>query len=73
MQEVRQIYREHGWPDDFRRDECRRVLREWNRTIDERMAQPGNRLREVTRKPPGQDDSLNDAEFEKDSEDEGNG
>lgn len=57
MQEVRQIYREHGWPDDFRRDGCHRVLQEWNRIIDERMAQPGNRLREITRQPSGQDDS----------------
>ena len=63
MQEVRQIYRDHGWPDDFRRDECREVLREWNRTIDERLAQPGHRLHEITRQPPGQNDTQNDASF----------
>ncbi|KAB5583470.1 hypothetical protein GE09DRAFT_302667 [Coniochaeta sp. 2T2.1] len=27
--EVREIYREHGWPDAFRQDECRRALIEW--------------------------------------------
>ncbi|KAJ9134787.1 hypothetical protein NKR23_g9972 [Pleurostoma richardsiae] len=25
------IYKEHGWPHDFRRDECRRALLEWKR------------------------------------------
>ncbi|KAI1779299.1 hypothetical protein F4818DRAFT_246224 [Hypoxylon cercidicola] len=25
------IYKEHGWPHDFKRDECRRALLEWKR------------------------------------------
>ncbi|PMD40584.1 hypothetical protein L207DRAFT_633572 [Hyaloscypha variabilis F] len=28
--EVRAIYRAHGWPDSFRRDECRKALIEWD-------------------------------------------
>ncbi|KAM7220380.1 hypothetical protein V8F06_004159 [Rhypophila decipiens] len=27
--EIRQIYREQGWPDSFRKDECRVALKEW--------------------------------------------
>ncbi|KAM7199942.1 hypothetical protein V8F33_004116 [Rhypophila sp. PSN 637] len=27
--EIRQIYREHGWPDNLRKDECRVALKEW--------------------------------------------
>ncbi|KAI5202618.1 hypothetical protein E4T39_04705 [Aureobasidium subglaciale] len=54
--EVRQIYRDHGWPNDFRREECRDTLREWNRTIGNRLSQPGNNLREITRQPPGPHD-----------------
>ncbi|KAI4853926.1 hypothetical protein E4T44_00545 [Aureobasidium sp. EXF-8845] len=34
VQEVRQIYRDHGWPDDFRREECREALRKWDATIE---------------------------------------
>jgi hypothetical protein len=28
-QEVREIYRQHGWPDAFRQDECCEALKEW--------------------------------------------
>ncbi|KAH8694322.1 hypothetical protein BGW36DRAFT_384747 [Talaromyces proteolyticus] len=51
--EVRQIYRDHGWPDNFRRRECRDALQEWHRTIKDRMAEPGNNLHEINRQPPG--------------------
>jgi len=27
--EIRDIYRAHGWPDDFRREECKQALFEW--------------------------------------------
>ncbi|CAD0111528.1 unnamed protein product, partial [Aureobasidium uvarum] len=47
------VYRDHGWPDDFRRKECRDALRGWNRTINDRLSQPGNNLLEITRQPPG--------------------
>lgn len=30
--EVRDIYRAHGWPDEFRREECRQALLEWDET-----------------------------------------
>jgi hypothetical protein len=52
VQEVRQIYRDHGWPDNFRREGCRNALREWNRTIDQRLSQSGHNLHEITREPP---------------------
>ncbi|KAG9643569.1 hypothetical protein KCU64_g11713, partial [Aureobasidium melanogenum] len=45
--EVRQIHRDHGWPDNFRREECHNALREWNRTIQDRLSQPGNKLHEI--------------------------
>jgi hypothetical protein len=66
VQEVRQIYRDHGWPHNFRREECRDALREWNRTIGERLSQPGHDLHEITRKPPGPHDTQNDANPEDD-------
>ncbi|KUI67450.1 hypothetical protein VM1G_02902 [Cytospora mali] len=28
-EEVRDIYRTHGWPDNFRREDCRKALAEW--------------------------------------------
>jgi hypothetical protein len=28
-QEIRDIYRQHGWPNSFRRDECREALKQW--------------------------------------------
>lgn len=28
-EEVRNIYRKHGWPDNFRREDCRKALAEW--------------------------------------------
>jgi hypothetical protein len=66
VQEVRQIYRDHGWPDSFRREECRDALRRWDRTIGERLSQPGHNLHEITRKPPGPHDAQNDANSEDD-------
>jgi hypothetical protein len=61
VQEVRQIYRGHGWPDDFRREECREALREWNRTIDDRLSQPGHDLHKINRQPPGLNDPQSEA------------
>lgn len=29
-QEVRQIYRDHGWPDNFNREACGAALRKWD-------------------------------------------
>ncbi|KAH0160412.1 hypothetical protein KCU67_g6737, partial [Aureobasidium melanogenum] len=55
--EVRQIYRDHGWPDNFCREECHNALREWNRTIEDRLSQPGNNLHEIIRQPPGPHDT----------------
>lgn len=57
MQEVRQIYRDHGWPDDFRLEECCSALWEWNETIDERLREPGNDLQKINREPPRPDDN----------------
>nr|POE85218.1 hypothetical protein CFP56_67375 [Quercus suber] len=69
--EVRQIYRDHGWPDNFRREECRNALQEWNMTIDDRLSQPGNNLHEITRQPPGPHDYQNGSHGEDyDAEDE---
>ncbi|CEJ80162.1 hypothetical protein VHEMI00365 [[Torrubiella] hemipterigena] len=51
--EVRQIYRDHGWPHRYRRRECRDALQEWHRTINDRLAEPGNNLHEINRQPPG--------------------
>lgn len=31
LEEARAIYRAHGWPDTFRREECRQALLEWDR------------------------------------------
>lgn len=59
LQEVRQLYRDHGWPDNFRREECRQALQEWNETIDDRMSQPGNSLLQINRQPPGPHDNQN--------------
>ncbi|KAJ9156782.1 hypothetical protein NKR19_g4209 [Coniochaeta hoffmannii] len=28
--DVREIYRQYGWPDAFRRDDCREALKEWH-------------------------------------------
>ncbi|KAM7192193.1 hypothetical protein V8F33_008467 [Rhypophila sp. PSN 637] len=28
--EIRQIYKEHGWPENFRKEECRIALKEWH-------------------------------------------
>nr|POE85217.1 hypothetical protein CFP56_67375 [Quercus suber] len=67
----RQIYRDHGWPDNFRREECRNALQEWNMTIDDRLSQPGNNLHEITRQPPGPHDYQNGSHGEDyDAEDE---
>ncbi|TQV93182.1 hypothetical protein IF1G_07760 [Cordyceps javanica] len=62
--EVRQIYRDHGWPDDFRRRECRDALQEWNRTIRDRLAEPGNNLHEINRRLPGPQESYRGSEGE---------
>ena len=70
VQEVRQIYRDHGWPGNFRREECREALREWNRTIDDRLAQPGHDLHKINRQPPSLNDTQSNAEPETDYEEE---
>lgn len=30
LQQVRAIYRAHGWPYSFRREECKKALKEWD-------------------------------------------
>jgi hypothetical protein len=70
VQEVRQIYRDHGWPEDFRREECRDVLREWNRTINHRLSQPGHDLHKINRQPPGSNETQSNAESETDYEED---
>ncbi|KAI5236667.1 hypothetical protein E4T42_09393 [Aureobasidium subglaciale] len=69
--EVRQIYRDHGWPDNFRREDCRIALQIWNRTIGNRLSQPDHNLHEITRQPPGPhgDQTSLDSEDESDGED----
>jgi hypothetical protein len=32
---VRNIFREHGWPDDYRKEDCMKKLMEWKRKEDE--------------------------------------
>jgi hypothetical protein len=70
VQEVRQIYSDHGWPGNFCRKECREALREWNRTIDHRLSQSGHDLHKINRQPPGLNDTQSNAESETDFEEE---
>ncbi|KJX94423.1 hypothetical protein TI39_contig4195g00014 [Zymoseptoria brevis] len=70
MQEVRQIYRDHGWPDSFRREECHVALEEWDRTIRERMSVPGHNLHEVTWKPPAKPQWYSDDEEDSDEDED---
>ncbi|SMQ48444.1 unnamed protein product [Zymoseptoria tritici ST99CH_3D1] len=67
--EVRQIYHDHGWPDNFCREECHVALEEWDRTIGERLSVPGHNLHEITRKPPAKPQWFSDDD-ERSNEDE---
>lgn len=69
-QEVRQIYRDHGWPDDFQREECFEALQEWDLTIKERLSEHGHSLYQITRTPPGQHDSSNHPDNDDEPDDE---
>ncbi|RQM07205.1 hypothetical protein DH86_00000905, partial [Scytalidium sp. 3C] len=53
---IRKIYRDHGWGSaNFRREECRKALMEWDKAYGKKLLEEFDRLKKTNRSPPPPD------------------